>query len=496
MADSQDFKIEEKIKAIKETMQRLGVSIKSEQQDMEGFVTSRSVEEVEVAGDLLMDTWEARQRPRTDMMAVRLSDVLTSGQGSQEFKLEEGKEVGRFEQSHLILEEKITELEGLIASQRGIIEQFTSERQEMKSIVRAGSEKVAILEKQLDQMHRDWEGLLEKCKALDAYCKQLETREDLLPAEGDSKHFQLLVEHAEQTQMLKIKEEELELVKNTLKQLRESMKEKDKVIAELRNAQKGVFALEKPSEVSLLRTQVGKLTKELENRPTAEECQVKDKQIKLLLNEIGTLKAGTSRPGRSRSVGKLPVKRPLKRTRSHDGRKSGLPPLRLPSPTDHSSATTRRLAASPQQRAIKTLLGLLGSKDLATLLADARRVMQEHTEMHAFVTYAVGLIQEVSPPGAFAKPPNMQEMSGWMKRLVEEYLKLLKASQVLVQLRSLLHVRSSSDLPKATARLVSDLRELEDFLSSVKVLLVLRPEVAIPEVMEVLRDRITTNIGN
>jgi len=477
MADSQDFKIEEKIRAIKETMQRLGVSIRTDPQDTEGLVTSRSVEEMEVGGDLLMDTWEAGQRQRCDLMAVRLSDVLTSGQGSQE----EGR-------AQLLSEERVKELEALVATQRATIQQFTSDREEMRAALCAGSEKIRILEKQLDQMQTDWQGLLEKCKALDAYCKQLETKEDLSPT-GDTQHFQLLVEHAEQTQMLKIKEEELLLVKNTLKQLRESLKEKDKAVVELRKGQKGGVDQGKPSEVLLLRSQVLRLTEEIESRPTFEQLQVKEKQIKLLLSEIGMLKGGSGR-GRTKSLGKLPAKRPLKRTRSQDGRKSGLPPLRLPSPSDHSAATTRRLAMSPQQPPIKALMTLLGSNTLTTLLTDVKRIRQEHIEMSTFVQLATSLIQEVSPPGAFPTPPNLQEMSGWLKRLVEEYLKLLKSSQVLVQLRSLLHIRSSSDLPKATSQLVSNLRLLEEFLSSLKTHLTLGAEVSVTEVMETLRGRL------
>ena len=463
MADSHDFKIEEKIRAIKETMQRLGVSFKAENEA--GLVTSRSVEEREVAADLLMDTWE--RRPKTDMMAVRLADVVTSRHDSQDLHF-----------SPLLPDlssTRITELEAVIDSQKATIEQLTSDREEMKLIVANETRKIRILEQQIDEMTKNWEGLLEKCRAMDYYCKELESKAEISNF-SDSHHFQLTLENTQLSNMLKIKDEELILVKNTLDQVRESLKEKEKMINEMKN--KG-----ESGEMRRLKGKLGEVVKELEGRPTKMECMVKEEQVKQLLTEISLLKA---RKTRTKSLGRTGPKRELKRSRSQDSqRKAGLPPLRLPSPTGRSSASTRRL--SPQQGAVKTLVTLFGVKDVGGVVGEVGRVMRENKEMGEFVKAVGGLIQETSPPGAFPKSPSLSEMQNWLRRLVEEYLHLLKSSHTLVQLRSLLHVRSSSDLLSLTSKAVSDLRAYDEFLSHLRSFLSLQPQSPLSEVMDTLR---------
>ena len=517
---SHEFKIEEKIAAIKRTMQQLGSSIKDTPTEPQRLLkVSHSMEDLQDY-DLLTSP---KEEPREDPVPVfhvstKQSVDLTKGM--------EGKSAEAWELNLLLdyEKDKVAALESRLKAKENTIAQLSAESQKTVGTAQSyrseavhlretleqerakqqreglrAEQEIRLLQDRVEKAQTDWENVQSKYKALQEYVAALEARNEVEDLSArvrqlEAERISLITENAQTIQRLQSQERELELVKQSLDAARNSASAADKSLSvkeqELVNFQREKVALLKEidslqvrmqrqsdqDEVNWLKEENVRLVRELKSAKGEEGTLAREKEE--LLGEIRTLRLEKAR-GRSQSAER--IDRPCtKRGKTKRSKSQG----RKPSHPNLAGGTTRR---TPTQALITELQELFEVKEVEQLLPTCLERLREMSELRKFSGNLAVLIRDCSPPDSFARQPSHRQMWKWVKRLVEEYMRLRKSEgDEMNQLRSLLRVRFSSEVLRAVTRQTAELQSLQTLLEKLKLVLGLSPRVELEAIDQAL----------
>ena len=124
-----------------------------------------------------------------------------------------------------------------------------------------------------------------------------------------------------------------------------------------------------------------------------------------------------------------------------------------------------------RHQVVKDLMKLLEveqSEDLLPCVESLCKHHKQHAQVVDFLQRLQAIVTACSPPAAFPEPPSLPQMWKWVRRLVEEYMNLRKAPEVLDRVMAVLRVRSSGEVVKTVETLVGDYERLHLGLSQMK----------------------------
>jgi len=517
---SHEFKIEEKIAAIKRTMQQLGSSIKDAPTEPHRLLkASHSMEDLQDY-DLLTSPVE---EPREDLVpplyaSIKQSVDLTKGMAGKSPEVWELNVLLDYEK------DKVAALESRLKAKEMTIAQLSAESQKALATAQAyrseavslretleqertkqqretlrADQEIRLLQDRVDKEQTDWETVQAKYKALQEYVAALEARnevEDLAARVRDleNERIALITESAQTTQRVQSQERELELVKQALDAARNSaagadkslsvkeqelvhyQREKVSLLKEIDSLQAKIQRQSDLDDVSYLKEENKRLVRELKSARGGEGTLAREKEE--LLGEIRTLRLEKAR-GRSQSAERF--ERPCtKRGKTKRSKSQG----RKPSHPNLAGGTTRR---TPTPALLTQLQEIFEVTEVEQLLPTCLERLREMGELRKFSGNLAVLIRDCSPPDSFARQPSHRQMWKWVKRLVEEYMHIRKSEgEEMRQLKGLLGVRSNSDLLRTVTRHTAELQSLQTLLEKLRLVLGLSPRVELEAIDQAL----------
>ena len=117
-----------------------------------------------------------------------------------------------------------------------------------------------------------------------------------------------------------------------------------------------------------------------------------------------------------------------------------------------------------------------------------RAEVKDLSALRKFAGNLAILIRDCSPPGSTPKDMSFKYMWKWVKRLVEEYMRVRKtdAEEVLGQMRMLLRAKTNEEVVRCATRQTADWQSMSTVMEKLKMVLGLGPKVGLEAIDEAL----------
>ena len=134
------------------------------------------------------------------------------------------------------------------------------------------------------------------------------------------------------------------------------------------------------------------------------------------------------------------------------------------------------------------LLELTQPEDLLPCVESLCKHHKQHAQTLDFIQRFQVIVTACSPPAAFTEPPTLPQMWKWVRRLVEEYMRVRKtdAEEVLGQMRMLLRAKTNEEVVRCATRQTADWQSMSTVMEKLKMVLGLGPKVGLEAIDEAL----------
>ena len=347
----------------------------------------------------------------------------------------------------------------------------------LKNTNRDLEKKVSNLDYEKKQLLRENQLLEQK---LESFEKELKFIEDKYSSMKEEIHKLRQTNSDYENQILEFKQEKVEHLKK-LDEYKEAVYEKETEVGNLWNENQHLrnrtYSFretckyqdkenyqELENKYFQLQDENQRLKKQIGRKPSSKEIQRASKK----LAELEQVIEATQKRGRSVSTGRI-------RARSNER-----PPLH----GKISDATCRKMV-----RELMNEYKVKNPNDLAPRIRAVTNVSKEKL----FIERIEKLVMDCSPPGAFTKKPSLKRIWKWIRRLVDEYLKIKRQSpnaEVILRLTNALSVEYPDEIIRSIQKILAENEEVYLVLNKLKKLLRLGPAATIPEISEEIQRRL------